>query len=523
MAPKSRNPSLWSESAAWRWLFAAAVLCSALVFIGHPWRSQAIRDAALLSAFDPSKVLKPSNPVAAASEPRQRQQLPERNAPPDQIARSSPPPPPVPVQSQVVWNNTRGGTISGAGLIAAYCCTESFSAVIASKPVTSGRHYWELTLTVKPGELFPDTWTDAGVTTDSRTLANSPPRPQEPGLQRAGQASLSILGLGQQRHYRTGDVFMFALDADRGLLYYGVNGQWKNGRPGEAGGEAAGVAGSSFTPFATISAVPAKSAPEESDRWAANFGGSSYKYPVPPTFSAYAASAALPRAAPAMPLRTSGQQPSPLTPDRAQSPLYGIFEGEFTVSGQRIPLPNGKWLGLAYFRGQADTTNGDTVVLGRVEKNRVTGIIAINAYSSTGQNNGFPAFKACDRSDYVHINRQANEAFGPQRCWWINHASQIWDQPIFRAARTVLEERGVAIPSVLVNVGFRRANAKQFCTAFYLYNPEAASISSQSTTWNMSEWHKDRISLDARRVDYVKNLRDWGNDWAPAFYAMGSK
>lgn len=315
---------------------------------------------------------------------------------------------------------------------------------------------------------------------------------------------------------------MFALDADQGLLYYGVNGQWQNGHPGESGGDSIGSPGGSFTPFVTVSASSNKSTPE-GDRWIANFGGSSFKYPIPARFGAYATNVAVQPIAEAAPNRVAGQQQSAATRDTPPSPLNRVFEDEFTVSGQRIPLPPGKWLGLAYFRGQANSTQGDSVVLGRIDKDRVSGLVAVNAYSSTGQSNGFPVFKACDRNDYVHISRQVNEAFGPQRCWWINHATQLWDQPIFRAARTVLEEHGAAVPAVLVNVGFRRASASGFSTAFYYYNPEEASISSQPGAWNTSEWHRDRISMDAKRVEYIKDLRAWGESWAPVFYAIGSK
>ena len=434
------------------------------------------------------------------------------------LSKTSPTTTSPPGRSNVIWSNA-SGAVSGGGLIAAYCCAGASSTVTANKPVNSGRHYWELMLSVRPGEQHPDTWTNAGVTTttDSSALLSLTIHPT-PSSNGAAPSTIGVVSWGQQRNYRNGDVFMFALDADQGLLYYGVNGQWQNGTPGEVGGQIFGSRGSNFTPFVTVSASSNKGAPE-GDRWIANFGGSIYKYPIPATFGAYATNVTVQPVS----SRVSYLENAGGTKDTQRSPINRIFEDEFTVNGQPIPLPPGKWVGLAYFRGQANSTQGDSVVLGKIDKNRLSGLVAVNAYSSTDQKKGFPSFKACDRTDYLHISRQFNEASGAQRCWWINHATQIWEQAIFRAAKTVLDERGTALPAVLVNVGFRRASLSGFSTAFYYHNPEEAGISSQDTPWNMSEWQKTHITTDPKRIEYVRDLRAWGESWAPVFYAIGSK
>lgn len=201
------------------------------------------------------------------------------------------------------------------------------------------------------------------------------------------------------------------------------------------------------------------------------------------------------------------------------SPVNKIFDGEITVAGQRIPLPPGRWKGLAFFRGPLNTAQGDSVVLGQIEQNMVTGIIAVNAYTHAVGNTGFPEFSGCNRTDYVHLSRQINNTFGLQRCWWINHGTNIWDQALFRAAKSVLSEQGASPPMVLVNVAFRRASANGFATTFYYFNPEAVGILSQATTWSESEWHKSRLSTDPKRVEYVKKLLNWGNSWASLYYA----
>lgn len=515
-------------------MVASAVLCSAMAYVGAPQPSWPSQNATPMAVFDPGKAAKPAITAGGTGAPAKLAPPSGKNDSNDQLAPELPSTgtqatsrplstPSLPLsRSTAVWSNS-GGAVSGAGLIAAYCCAGASSTVRADRSVSSGRHYWELTLSVRPGEQSPDTWTNAGVTAEAND-----PGPRQARIRPAaistngGSSSLTAIGWGQQRIYRNGDVFMFALDADHGLVYYGLNGQWQNGRPGESGGNPVGSPGGNFTPFVTISASSAKSGPE-GDRWIANFGGSSYKYPIPAGFSAYGTGVAAQSISTAISTRVAAQQsPAGMQPV-PQTLLYRVFEDEVLISGQRIPLPPGRWLALAHFRGQASSRQGDSVVLGRIDKGRTTGLVAINAYFGASQGNGFPAFKGCDRSDYVHFSRLANEAFGTQRCWWINHATQVWDQPLFRAAKSVLEERGGTVPPTLVNVGFRRADSSGFTTAFYYFNPEESGISSQPAPWYMSEWHKDRISLDARRVDYIKELRNWGSSWAPIFYAMASK
>lgn len=524
--------ALWARSAAWRWLFAAAVLSSGLVLVAGRWRSTNVQFGSTLSVFDPAKVMLPpqlSVPVVASGQPvpsmgrsDQADQLVQHPATPAKQTSFRPPVAATEPLSgnAVVWSNRSGG-ISGGGLIAAYCCAGAMSTATANRAVQAGRHYWELTLSVRPGEQSPDTWTNAGVTTDT-TLSSSPGSRALQLTGRNGTTSFLAINWGQKRQFRNGDVFMFALDADQGLLYHGVNGQWHNGRPGESGGEPIGSPGVALTPFVNISASSAKAGPE-GDRWIANFGASQFKFPVPSTFVAYGTGLPAQPSSGATISRAGELRGGSSVHDNSGSPLNRLFEDEVTVGGQRVPLPLGVWVGLAYFRGQAGSTQGDSVVLGRIVKDRVAGVVAINAHSSANSANGYPAFSGCDRTDYVHASRQVNEALGPQRCWWINHASQVWDQPIFRAAKGVLEQRSLSTPAVLVNVAFRRASTRGFTTAFYYFNPEEAGISSEPSAWNMSAWHKDRISEDARRIAYVKDLRGWGENWAPVFYATDSK
>jgi hypothetical protein len=153
--------------------------------------------------------------------------------------------------------------------------------VLANRGVTSGRHYLELTLSARPGAEGPDTWTTLGVVV-------SDGQQQHPMLARSGNDGAIDLQVGRSgRRYRSGDVFMLAIDADQRRVFWGTNGQWSNGQPGQRGGQVLNLAASQqLFPFVNISASSANKGPE-GDRWIANFGSTPFRYSLPEGFNAY--------------------------------------------------------------------------------------------------------------------------------------------------------------------------------------------------------------------------------------------
>jgi len=193
--------------------------------------------------------------------------------------------------SNVVWSNSTsklmGGTgVSGGGLIANYCCVGASSTVWASKGVSHGKHYWELMLSTRPGEQHADTWTASGVSDIKESTAGEAQVFAPVMTNTAGALAVPV---GRDKNIINGDTLMFALDADRRIAYWGVNGQWRNGEPGNYGGTDLELAqGAVFKAFATLSASSSKNTPE-GDRWIANFGSKPFRYPLPSGFDSYGA------------------------------------------------------------------------------------------------------------------------------------------------------------------------------------------------------------------------------------------
>jgi hypothetical protein len=525
--------SLWGESAAWRWLVAGSLLCLGLGLAGSPWRGAAPSAGVAAASYRPAAPAAPQavqHTVPAAPRGVAATAAPAGigSGQADRMDASGGAPAATPAQgaatahggaarphtpSSVVWASSGGmmpgSTISGGGLIASYCCAGAMSTAWASRGVVSGRHYWELTLTTQPGEQTAGTWTEAGIA--PRAAVDSG-RVKKPSVR--GGEELAVRP-GRDPSIRNGDVLMFALDADQKLGYWGINGQWRNGTPGSAGGLALALApGEQFFAFGTLSTRSDKSVPE-GDRWIANFGGQKFRYAVPPGYDSYGSSGGGAAAAQLAQVPSPAPAPGPVAPD---SMLGKVIQGTATVSGQSVPLPDGKWVVLAHFKGSA-AAPGDAVLLGQVTGRDLRRMIAINAARGARPASKGATFRSCLRQDVFHQSNQEGRPDAPQ-CWWVNHATALWEQQgLFRAAQGELATRGVQTSAVYLNVGFYRSDADGFATAFYYFDPAEEGIASDAVPWAQSEWHKSRIGADPQRSAYAQKLADWGRHWAPVFFA----
>lgn len=542
--------SLWRESGAWRWLLTGALLFGGLGLLGAPWRPDGPPPAVAGGSYKPppanlpgtAPMAPPQRPTLAGMSGGRTSSPPSTTAAPSATTAATPPSaggqadamlsaaPPMPPAastmdsrstgtgarqstSNVVWASGSGmmpgSTISGGGLIAAYCCAGAFSTAWANRGVTSGKHYWELTLSTQPGEQTAASWTEAGI---------APRAPVDSGRvkvpARHGNEELAVRP-GRDPSIRNGDVLMFALDADQKLGYWGVNGQWRNGTPGSAGGQALPLkAGEQFFPFGTLSARSDKTVPE-GDRWIANFGGQKFRYAMPSGFDAYATGGGGAVLA-AMPPQLAAVPATPAPPAGPDSQLGKWLQGSASVSGQTVPLPDGRWLVLAHFKGSANTP-GDSLLLGQPQGRDLPKMVAIHANRGARAKNA--TFRSCLRQDVFYQSNQEARPDAPT-CWWVNHATAVWDlQPLFKAAQLELAQRGVQAAAVYVNVGFYRSDADGFATTFYYFDPAASGIASQTVPWAESEWHKSRIDMDPQRAAFAQKMADWGRGWAPIYFA----
>jgi hypothetical protein len=162
---------------------------------------------------------------------------------------------------------------------ATYCCAGAFSLVTADRAYTTGKHYVEFTLRVRPGATTSDIYTNAGLVSQlARTFGPNGP----------GGYAYPVISLTTPGRLKDGDVVGIAMDLDAAQLYYHVNGAWTAGPPPQAG--VAIAPGREYRAAVTVSTPSAQT--HTSDAWTANFGQSPFAFPVPPGFQPYNATAA---------------------------------------------------------------------------------------------------------------------------------------------------------------------------------------------------------------------------------------
>lgn len=544
MSHGGASPSPWRDTPAFRWLIVIAALSAGLGLVGMPWQDasqlapapgpasferdgvggpQAAAPAAPAAPADARgpTAAPPPPPATGTDSLPAMPATPALPAPAHAAAAARPPANSKQSYSAVSWMAAPMVpiVISGSGLIAGAGGTGGTHTAVASRGVAEGRHYLELTLSIPPGEGGPSTWGGVGVVPMS-SLQHG--RVFMPMITNGLAVSVGKRG---GRPFRDGDTVMLAIDLNEKLAFWGVNGEWMNGAPGAQGGQALpGGASEQWTAFANMTASDRnRPQPEGGERWVANFGASAFKFALPAGFDSYGSVAAAgQRGSPAA--ATPSALPSPRTAAAPAPPAPGTLMGKrfqdiVKVQDQTIPLPAGSWTVLAHFRDPGSgRARGDAVVLGRLEDNKLRGMIAINALQASGGASATP-FEACNRQDYVFRQVDAYDAQGEQRCWWINHAVSVWqNQGVFQAAQGELTRLGVSAPQVLLNVAIRRADATGFATTYYYFDPAADGIASAAGSWAESEWHRSRIDNDSARRAYVQKLQRWGEGWAQVYF-----
>jgi hypothetical protein len=144
--------------------------------------------------------------------------------------------------------------------------------------------------------------------------------------------------------------------------------------------------------------------------------------------------------------------------------------------------------------------------------------------------NGWTYSKECERKDVHFVQKYLNVEGGEQNCYIINHYTTIInskdnvvDSP-YRQALAFANSKNVDIPANFVGVHYRFADFSDFVNIQYRFNPEYEGFPrSSDSSWAGSNWHRDRIGADPRRVEYINKIVEWAKNWHPKVEAGFSK
>jgi len=196
-------------------------------------------------------------------------------------------------------------------------------------------------------------------------------------------------------------------------------------------------------------------------------------------------------------------------PSRFDDPIGAEYRDTFEIGFVQLPLLDGTWQ-LAGKGGAGASEYAATLV--RIENGKLWGLIRVWT-AARPVSNGYTPFGLCDRKDVLFTAVVSNIDRGNQDCWIVNHA----DMKEARGASTqqhmldsyaFLDNRGVTVPDTMIVGVHRLATLTNFIVVRYEVNPELSGFAAPMTSaWRLSDWHRDRIGLDPKRVAYIEAFK----------------
>ncbi|TPQ29804.1 hypothetical protein C2U68_00420 [Methylomonas koyamae] len=206
------------------------------------------------------------------------------------------------------------------------------------------------------------------------------------------------------------------------------------------------------------------------------------------------------------------------TENRADSVSGRRFIDEVVIGDVAIPLPEGDWQGLAHIQNPSSRGSDELAVLAKIEQDKLQEMVVLRLQFVV-DGKGFARHSACDAAGAQAAKTAENQDFGKQMCFWVGHDTAPWGQPIFNLAANRLVAKNVALPDVLINSVFHRADKNSALTVVYANNPEIRGLSSPKTTWEASSWHPKFIQRFPDKLTYMQDRMQWAATWFQIFRA----
>lgn len=206
----------------------------------------------------------------------------------------------------------------------------------------------------------------------------------------------------------------------------------------------------------------------------------------------------------------------------ATTPIGTFHRDFYDLLGRRVPLPPGEFEAISSIDFTLGQVKAAAVALGQIKNKKLQAMAFVIASAKEDKMGvGTRADVMCARTDVFDKTVVSNEDFGPEDCLVISHTDpQDFRNPrasvplrLFAAA---LDKRGIPLPPALATAYFSIADRDGFLKVVYSFNPETRRIESHpAASWAESDWHKNFIARDPKKVAYMKSLRTWASAWWP--------
>ena len=201
---------------------------------------------------------------------------------------------------------------------------------------------------------------------------------------------------------------------------------------------------------------------------------------------------------------------------KLSSPNNGIY----------LALPEGTWI-LTSLEETRTNPGNSPFINGRLvsmdDQKRVLGAASFSAGNMTNSNSRWNVPSFCDRKDIFFLAAPDKMSGRKIRCWGVNHIGMT---PGSKDGKYVTDfyqwvaKNTVGMPKTMIAVDFYRASEAKYLHTRYFRNPELDGFPHPHVSaWRESEWHKDSVVGDQKRLSYLEGVKAWGEQWLPTFEA----
>lgn len=188
-----------------------------------------------------------------------------------------------------------------------------------------------------------------------------------------------------------------------------------------------------------------------------------------------------------------------------------------------VPLPEGDWLVVAkdFERTKVSNVRLFRTRLVQVSDRVLKGYIYIVA-NDEFPNSGWTVPGYCTRKDTFFKEPDDTRGFGDDRgfnCVAINHVQMTSGANASAAVKQFYDwvwNNTTGMPTTLIASIYEISDGKRYVEVMYHRNPEAEGFAPpRDSSWRSSDWHKDRLRGDARKLAYMNAVKQWTMDWKP--------
>ena len=200
---------------------------------------------------------------------------------------------------------------------------------------------------------------------------------------------------------------------------------------------------------------------------------------------------------------------------------HGTVQITSSVGGVYLPLPEGDWKVVSLQTTRSTEThtpilNGYLVSLNGM---KLKSFISFSISTESAMH-GWKVPEYCGRTDIYYFepkDKRENHEGSEINCWGINHIGMTSGPKAEKYTRDFYEwvpNNTSGMPINTIEVEYNRASGVKFLRARYYFNPEADGFDPpKNAAWRSSDWHRDRLHLDPKKVEYMEHIKAWAISW----------